>query len=171
MTDVIQKNHPVLRKKAVEVSATEFGSEKISALTKRMSHILAREPHGVALAAPQIGESLRMFIVSGLLFARRDDEGTVIEEHPDLVFINPQLISRSQEKEWVEEGCLSVEGFQGMVERSREATVEAYDERGKRFTLAGTGLLAQIFQHELDHLDGILYIDKACHLQKLSPRR
>lgn len=168
MTDVIQKDHPILRKKAAAVPLAELGSNRVAALAERMSRILAGAPHGVALAAPQVEESLRMFVVSGMLFARRNDQGEVVERHPDLVFINPELISLSEEKELVEEGCLSVEGLQGTVKRSREATIKAYDTGGKQFTLKGAGLLAQIFQHEIDHLNGILYTDKARDLHTLT---
>ncbi|MCI0619828.1 peptide deformylase [Candidatus Wolfebacteria bacterium] len=170
MTDIIQKDNPVLRKRAAEIETGELGGERISALAEQMSKVLAREHHGVALAAPQIGESLRMFIVSGTLFARRDNKGEIVEKHPDLVFINPRLTNTSKETAWVEEGCLSVEGLQGRVERALEATLEAYDATGKPFTLKGAGLLAQIFQHEIDHLNGVLYTDKAKDVYKLSEK-
>ena len=79
----------------------------------------------------------------------------------DLFFINPKISKLSREKDWVPEGCLSVRWLYGMTFRSKKATITAYDENCKKFTRGASGLLAQIFQHECDHLDGILFVDRA----------
>ena len=86
-----------------------------------------------------------------------------------MVFINPKISKLSREKEWVPEGCLSVRPLYGKTLRSKKATVVAYDENGKKFTRGASGLLAQIFQHETDHLDGILFIDHAKDIKEELP--
>ncbi|MFC1730761.1 peptide deformylase, partial [candidate division KSB1 bacterium] len=85
----------------------------------------------------------------------------------DLVYINPKIKKTSKKLSELEEGCLSVEGYSGTVTRSQQVTVEAYDEHGVKFTRGASGLLAQIFQHEIDHLNGVLYIDHARDIKKL----
>jgi len=89
----------------------------------------------------------------------------------DLVFINPEIIKISKKKGSVPEGCLSVRWLYGEVKRSTNATIRAYDENGKIFTRGGGGLLAQIFQHEVDHLNGVLFIDKAKNLVEIKPEK
>ena len=87
----------------------------------------------------------------------------------DIAFINPTIVKLSREKEQIEEGCLSVRYFYGQVIRSKKAKVRAFDEKGVEFELGGSGLLAQIFQHETDHLNGILFTDKATDLVDMPP--
>lgn len=89
----------------------------------------------------------------------------------DLVFINPVLVKESKEKKWMEgEGCLSVRWVYGKVRRSTKVTIRAFDENGKAFERGAGGLLAHIFQHEVDHLNGILFIDKAKDLEEVDPK-
>ena len=129
-----------------------------------MKQILSKEELGVALAAPQIGESLRIFVVAGHALAKRKErkEGEKPEPAPDdIVFINPDIVKISTAKKDKHEGCLSLKGKWGMVPRAEKATVRAYDEHGKLFTRGASGFLAHIFQHEMDHLEGVLYTDKA----------
>lgn len=136
-------------------------------LIREMRTLLLKEEYGVALAAPQVGEGLRLFIVSGRALARAaqdDDDEREPTPLPDQIYINPELTSVSRKKIDKHEGCLSVRGKWGMVPRSEKATVRAYDEHGKRFTRGASGFLAHIFQHEMDHLEGILYTDKAVEL-------
>ena len=83
------------------------------------------------------------------------------EKVRDLIFINPKISKLSREKEWVPEGCLSVRPLYGKTHRSKKAIITAYNEKGKKFTRGASGLLSQIFQHETDHLDGVLFIDHA----------
>jgi peptide deformylase len=126
----------------------------------------------VAIAAPQIGESLRIFIVSGRAFDIEKgiyDENAKKPKSEDLVCINPKIDRLSRDKADMDEGCLSVRYLYGKVKRSKKATVTAYNESGKKFTRGGSGLLAQIFQHETDHLDGVLFIDKAKDVVDLPP--
>lgn len=165
MVQIVQKENPVLRGKALPVAPEAFGSKKLLTVLSHMKKALAKEDDGVAIAAPQIGVPLRIFVVSGKVFTKETDT----EQAPDRVFINPELTKLSKEKEWLEEGCLSVRWKYGEVPRARKATVRAFDENGKPFTLGGSGLLAQIFQHEYDHLNGILFTDTARNVRAIPP--
>lgn len=159
MKEIVQTGHPALKAKALEVPPGEITSPKIRTLIAEMREALANEPLGVAIAAPQLGASVRIFVVSGNALAKRAEKapGTV----PDTVFINPVFVKLSKKKKLLHEGCLSVRGLWGMVERSEKATIHALTERAMPITVNAEGLLAHIFQHEMDHLDGILYIEKA----------
>ncbi len=138
-----------------------------------MSASLKSQDDGVAIAAPQIGYSLRIFVVSGKIFTPprpMDTPPSQGEKIRDMVFINPKISKLSRKKEWVPEGCLSVRPLYGKTFRSVKATVTAYDENGKKFVRGGSGLLAQIFQHETDHLNGILFIDHAKDVKEEAPK-
>lgn len=163
---IVQIGEPVLRAKALPVAQADFGSPKLQKLLARMKELLAREEYGVALAAPQVGEALRLFIVSGKVF-EEPESGDEKEKKipPDRVFINPEITKRSRTKEEMAEGCLSVRGKYGSVVRHQKVTLKAQDEAGRPFTTGASGLVAQIFQHECDHLEGTLYIDKAASLE------
>ncbi len=169
MATILQKESPVLRKIAKEVPVREIPSPRIQKLLSDMSRALAREDDGVALAAPQVGEGLRLFVVSRRIFEQEPDPELSEAFENDLVFINPVLLKKSREKEWVPEGCLSVRWLYGKAKRSVRATVKAYSAQGEEFTLEARGLLAQIFQHEIDHLNGILFIDHAVEIEDLPP--
>jgi len=171
MVKIVQNGEPVLRAVAQEVHIKDIGSKRIQSVLKAMQKALISQDDGVAIAAPQIGESLRIFIVSGRAF---DIEAGVHEENqkpisPDLICINPTITKLSRDKKDMDEGCLSVRYLYGKVKRSNKATVTAWDENGKKFTRGASGLIAQIFQHETDHLDGVLFIDKAKDLVDLPP--
>ncbi len=175
MKRIVQKDTPVLREIAKEVLVEEIATPKIQRVLREMKDALDSQDDGVAIAAPQIGYGLRIFLVSGKVEAimkkneAERDENAPTKVYPDQVYINPVIKKISKEKKWVEEGCLSVRYLYGQVQRSKKATVEAYDEYGKKFIKPGSGLLAQIFQHETDHLNGILFIDKAKNLEELPP--
>jgi|ETNmetMinimDraft_20_1059909.scaffolds.fasta_scaffold186386_2 peptide deformylase len=109
--------------------------------------------NGVGLAAPQINEGLRLIIVS--------------TKKGSIACINPKILRKSLFKEWMEEGCLSVPGKYGIVKRHRSVTVRFIDLKGETVTMKTYGLLSQIFQHEVDHINGILFIDKAKNLKTL----
>ncbi|TSC68286.1 MAG: peptide deformylase [Parcubacteria group bacterium Gr01-1014_72] len=177
MTLIVQKNTPILRKKAREVHLPDIGGKKLTDTLTRMREALAGESDGVAIAAPQIGVSLRVFIVwepalslSEDVLERRAKMERRRQDDRYLVFINPVITKRSREQALLEEGCLSVRWFYGKVRRAKRATIVAYDETGKRFTRGSSGILAQIFQHEADHLDGVLFIDKATDVQEILPQ-
>ncbi len=170
MVKIVQKENKVLRERAEEVPTDEIKSQKVKKVIKEMKKALASQEDGVAIAAPQIGISLRIFVVSGRALAilqGKDKKNT----KPDTVYINPKITKLSQDKEFMEEGCLSVRWFYGKVKRSKKAFVEAYDENGGFFKKGASGILAQVFQHEIDHLDGVLFIDKAKDLEEIPPER
>lgn len=160
---ILQRDEKILRGKARIIPIKDIGSKKIADIIKGMSQALHAEEDGVAIAAPQIGESLRLFIVDSNILVAKKKLGT------DLVFINPEIMKTSKEKKKVEEGCLSIRWLYGQVKRSEKVTIRAFDEKGKQFERGASGLLAQIFQHEVDHLDGILFIDKAENVQEIPP--
>ncbi len=173
---ILQKESAILRKVAESVPIKEIGTPKINKIIAEMKVALASQDDGVAIAAPQIGYPVRIFVVSGKVNSlikkhRKEevDENSPIEIHDDAVFINPIIKKLSKEKETVEEGCLSVRYLYGKVTRAVKASIEAYDGNGKKFTRGATGLLAQIFQHEVDHLNGILFIDKAKFVEEILP--
>jgi peptide deformylase len=167
---IVQKGADVLRKKAGAVPPEEIRGPKIQSIIKEMIKALDEQEDGVAIAAPQIGHSVRIFAVSGKIQSPHYPDIEPGEKiAPPTVYVNPEITKLSREKEWLPEGCLSVRWLYGNVQRSTKATVEAYDENGDRFTRGASGLLAQIFQHEIDHLDGILFVDKAKDLEEAEP--
>ncbi|KKR69815.1 MAG: Peptide deformylase [Candidatus Nomurabacteria bacterium GW2011_GWB1_40_7] len=177
MKKIVQKDDKVLRQNAKEIPIREIATPKIKKILKEMSLALKSQNDGVAIAAPQIGYSLPIFIVSGKIFHKdfikgeKEFKKTPKREIPkDLVFINPKISKLSREKEWVPEGCLSVRWLYGKTFRSKKATIMAYDENGKKFQRGASGLLAQIFQHETDHLKGVLFIDHAKDIKEELPK-
>jgi peptide deformylase len=174
MIKILQQDNPILRKTAHEVLLKDIGSKKIQNILDDMSQALIEQGDGVAIAAPQIGVSLRIFVVSGKIFEEDFIRGEIKKKksiHKDIVFINPIITKRSKDKKALPEGCLSVRWLYGMTKRATKCTVEAYDDSGKQFVYAGTGLMAQIFQHEIDHLDGILFSDHAKDLKDMPPEK
>jgi peptide deformylase len=133
---------PVLRQKARPVGRIDKATQRlIDDMIETM-----RAAEGIGLAAPQIGVLERLFVAE-------------LDERV-YVFINPQIVSLSQETEVAEEGCLSLPGYRGAVERPARATVRGKNRRGKIQTVEAEGLLARCFQHEIDHLDGVLFTDR-----------
>ena len=133
----------ILRQKAQPV---EEINDEIRQLANDMLETMI-DADGVGLAAPQIGRSIRMFVI-------------MADDDVKRVFINPQIIKTSNEVGPYDEGCLSIPQVYETIVRPLEVTVQAYNEKGRPFTLEADGLLARIIQHEYDHLDGILYIDR-----------
>lgn len=164
---IVQIGHPVLREMAQTVPVSEITSPRIQEIIKNMQTALSTQKDGVAIAAPQIGEALRIFLVSDKIMEQADKEYKSIGR--DLVFINPKITKLSRKKEDLEEGCLSVRWKYGKVKRSVQASIEAYDETGTKISRGASGLLAQVFQHETEHLDGILFVDKAYDVHDLPP--
>lgn len=172
---ILQKENPILRKIAKNVDLEDIKNGKINRIIEEMKEALESQDDGVAIAAPQIGYDLRIFVVSGkveeIIKEEAGEEFEPKKKYKDSIFINPVIKKTSKEKRWVEEGCLSVRYLYGKVERSTKTTVEALDENGKKFTRGGSGLMAQIFQHEIDHLDGVLFTDKAEGLEEIPPTK
>ncbi len=177
METIIQKENPLLREEAKEISIEDIKSRKIETVIRRMEKALEKEDDGIAIAAPQIGESLRIFVVSKKIFEimeqEKELEDNLIkekEEYKNLIFINPEIIKTSKEQMLVEEGCLSVRWLYGQVKRAKKVMVKALNQEGKVFTFGASGLMSQVFQHEIDHLNGILFIDKARGLKEMPPK-
>lgn len=161
--EIVQIGEQVLRNKAQEVAHKLFKSKELSLMLRDMKIALDSQKDGVAIAAPQIGLPYRIFLVSEKAY-----HGNAKDVR--LVFINPVITKKSKKTEMMPEGCLSVRWKYGEVKRAVNTTVEAYDENGVKFTRVGGGLLSQIFQHETDHLDGILFIDKAKNVGDHKPK-
>lgn len=144
----------VLRRKAEPV---EVFDEDLRKLVQDMIETM-REAPGVGLAAPQIGISKRLIVVE---FGSEDDESI-----PDQLYVvaNPEIVRQSQETIDGIEGCLSVPGVAGEVERAAVVTVKGQDQYGKKIKIRAQGWLARIFQHEIDHINGVLYTDRAENL-------
>lgn len=183
---IVKEPHKVLRKIAAEVHMRDITTPKIRELIEAMKAALASTPDGVGLAAPQVGKLLAIFIVSEEAeeidraekqgWERRQKENpTEKNEKPYenrewkyYVFINPVVKNFSRRKLDGPEGCLSVPGRFGIVKRYEKITVVARDERGKKFTRGASKFFARVMQHELDHLDGVLFIDKAQEILKVA---
>ena len=178
MATIVQTGDKVLRETAKEIALTEIKTPKIKGILKKMTIALSNAKDGVALAAPQIGLPLRIFIVLKEYTENKTaKELKEIQEKKDektkteiVTFINPKITKISKKKQTVKEGCLSVTGVFGIIARAEKVTVEAYNEKGEKFTRGASGLLAQIFQHEMDHLNGILFTDTAHDLEKIETK-
>lgn len=145
---------PVLRKKAKQVKSIDSSLQK---LIDDMAETMYDAP-GVGLAAPQVGVSKRLIMVD-------TDDGQGLQ-----VVINPKIVKLEGEPEVALEGCLSVPNIYGEVERKVKVTVKGLNKKGKGITIEATGLRARALQHETDHLDGILFTDKAENLRKMEEK-
>ncbi len=150
---VAHMGHPVLRAKARRLEKAEIRSVAVQRLIDDMIETM-HEYHGVGLAAPQIHEELRLFITS--LDAGEDDEADV----ETLTIINPEITVLGSDvvEDW--EGCLSIPEIRGRVPRPREISVRAMDRKGDRIELHARDFHARVIQHETDHLDGVLFVDR-----------
>lgn len=151
---VVQEGDPVLRKKAEPVKNPK--APEIQNLIANMI-LTMKMANGIGLAAPQIGRSSRLFTVN--------IDGKIY------VFINPEVKDISSEKVPFEEGCLSVQKVWGPVIRPKKLTIKALDQDGELIKIRAKGLLARVIQHELDHLNGTLFVDKAEKLYKIEKNK
>jgi peptide deformylase len=161
---IVQAGEPVLRRRARDLTPEEMTSPAVRQLISLMRETM-RDAPGVGLAAPQVGVDVRLAVIedraeyqAGLsaeeLAAR---ERKPVDFH---VIINPRLVVEDPEPVEFYEGCLSVSGFSALVRRARGVRVEAFNENGEALSLQARGWYARILQHEIDHLDGMLYIDR-----------
>ena len=160
----------MLRETAAPVPEELFGSAELTRLIADMEESLDREPEGVALAAPQIGVSYRLFIVRNDRTLPSPVQPSESSPHPAAevaVYINPKIVKTSRKRAHAEEGCLSVRGVYGTALRHERVTVRARRPDGSSFERGASGLLAQIFEHEMDHLNGTLFIDHAENLVRI----
>jgi peptide deformylase len=158
MAKLVAQNHPALHAISEEITAEDFSNGTVAKILKGMRQAIKEYSvdgfSAVAIAAPQIGVDKRMFLIE-------DQSGSPEERFPTIIAINPRITKYSKKSHVVGEGCLSVPKLYGVVKRHTNVTLEALDENGAPFTRGAGGLLAQIIQHECDHLDGTLFIDRA----------
>jgi peptide deformylase len=160
---IARMGHPVLRQKCKPIDPDHITGTEVQRLIRDMLETMV-EYAGVGLAAPQVYEPVRLVIAGG----EEDEEG-----HPHLrVLINPEIsVVDADDQIGMYEGCLSVPGLRGYVERPSAIHVEAYDERGEKVAIDLEGFPAVVLQHECDHLDGVLYIDRIEDTAKLGFER
>ncbi|MFH1181147.1 MAG: peptide deformylase [bacterium] len=146
---ILKYPNPILKKKSGEVKEI---NEEIKKLSQDMLEAL-RQAQGVGLAAPQISELKRIIIVK------------------DRAFINPEIVKKTKEKALAEEGCLCFPGIYLKVKRAKGVEIKALDLEGREIKIKAVGLLARVFQHEIDHLNGVLIIDRLTFWQRWKIRK
>lgn len=171
--EILTSEHPVLRQKAKKVKRVDASIQKLIDDMLDSMH----EANGLGLAAPQIGVGLRVLVIEmpaddtdDSVEARMRDDHRVTYNGEKYVLVNPEIV-KAEGEQFGEEGCLSIPGYVGLVRRAMKVTVKGLDRKGKEVKYKGEGLLARAFQHEIDHLDGILFTDrleKPEHLLKLT---
>ena|ERR1051325_4262101 len=164
MLEIVQAGDPVLRKQGRTLSVDEIRSPRIQELIGLM-HETMREAPGVGLAAPQIGESLQLAVIEDREDYIKDLSAEQLAKYqrsavPFHVIINPKLTALDNSLVEFYEGCLSVNGYTAVVDRALNVRVECLNERGEALTINAHGWYARILQHEIDHLNGILYVDR-----------
>ena len=175
MREILQDGEKILREIAKPVPENLFGSAELKRLIADMAEALDAFPEGVAIAAPQIGVSYRIFVVRKDRTLPANAQGSTLNPNSQgqtlksevEVYINPEIVKTSRKKAKADEGCLSVHGVYGTTKRHERITIKARRADGARFQRGAGGLMAQIFEHEIDHLNGILFIDHAEHLIRL----
>lgn len=167
MVAIVTIPHPALRKVSDVVSEKDLSKSEFKKLLADLSVALRTRDDGVGLSAPQIAINKRVFVVSGKVFDKDWMKNRKVEgELPaDEYFINPVITKFSKKLSTAEEGCLSIPNTYGMVKRPSNVTLEYIDQSGEKKIKKATALLARIFQHEMDHLDGILFTDKATDIK------
>ena len=161
---VARMGHPVLR---IKTPALERAAIKSAAVQKLIDDMMdtMREYHGVGLAAPQVHEGVRLFVAA----LDTDDRGEDVADIEPIALINPDITPVAGTEiveDW--EGCLSIPDIRGRVPRAREIAVRAYDRKGARLEISAHGFPARVIQHETDHLDGILFVDRMKSFESLT---
>ena len=161
---IVQAGDPVLRKQSRPLTKAEILSPSIQELIPLMRDTM-REAPGVGLAAPQIGQSIQLAVIEDRANYIKDISAEALAKRqrsaiPFHVIINPKLTVVGNSSAVFFEGCLSVEGYQAVVDRALDVRVECLNERGEEIKIKALGWYARILQHEIDHLNGILYIDR-----------
>ena len=152
---ICRMGNPILRKKARQVPKNYLETERFSQLLLDMKDSM-KHYGGIGIAAPQIGVDLSVALIELMGFNRYGQEVNL----PLTTFINPKIEYLTEEKQGFWEGCLSVPGLRGFVERPNKVKVTYMNEKGEDKELIAEGFLATVLQHELDHLEGVLYIDR-----------
>lgn len=174
---IARMGNPVLREKARELTLEEIRSDEFDRLLEDMVDTM-EEYGGIGLAAPQVHESLAVAIIdyeddnprySEQTAKASPGAGEELHSMPLAVFINPKIIVLDSTEQGFWEGCLSVPEIRGLVHRPRKIRVDYLDRDGKPQSLVAEGFLATVFQHELDHLDGTLFIDRIRNVPGATP--
>lgn len=162
--NILRMGHPLLRQRSRELSKEEILSDWFKSLIFDMTETM-HATNGVGIAAPQIGEMVRVSVVE---FANENARYPEMGEQTLTVFVNPvlKMTNLSEQSFW--EGCLSVPDLRGLVSRPSGVFAEFLDEKATKKTLQADGFLATVLQHEFDHLDGILYVDRLRDTTRLS---
>ncbi|MFP4382943.1 MAG: peptide deformylase [Spirochaetia bacterium] len=142
MLEIIKVPNPALNESADEIDTIDKATAELAG---EMINLMIKEK-GIGLAAPQVNLNKRLFVVS-------------LQGDTPRIFINPQIIETSLEETEMEEGCLSIPGIYTDIKRPAAVRVQAWNERGRPFTLEADGILARVIQHEFDHLQGVLFVD------------
>ena len=155
---VARMGHPVLRRRARPLEPDEISTPRIQQLIDDMFETM-RDSEGIGLAGPQVYESIRLFV------AGVDDEERMM---PPVVMINPEVtpVGSDVEEDW--EGCLSIPDIRGRVSRATDIKVRALDRHGKPISMTADGFPARVIQHEVDHLDGVLFFDRMTSFESLT---
>ncbi len=162
--EIIQTGNPVLRQRARPLSVAEIRSRETQKLIESMRECMHEAP-GVGLAAPQLGLALQLAVIEDREDYHKDVSEALLKERerrpvPFHAIINPELVDMGEERVEFFEGCLSLTGFTALVPRARSVRVACLDERGESKVIEASGWYARILQHEIDHLNGTLYIDR-----------
>ncbi len=160
---ITQFGNPILRRKQKSVSESMLHAGTFRALVKKMFPTMHRA-NGVGLAAPQVGKNMSFAVVEVRKTRLRPDTTPLAKT----VIINPRITSHSRKVEYDWEGCLSLESVRGLVPRYKEIAVEYEDLSGKKIVRNLKGYHARVFQHEIDHLNGILYVDRMDDMRTLT---
>lgn len=142
MLEIIKVPNPALNESAEEIDTIDKAAAELAG---EMINLMIKEK-GIGLAAPQVNLNKRLFVVN-------------LQGDTPRIFINPQIIETSLEEAEMEEGCLSIPGIYTDIKRPAAVRIQAWNERGRPFTLEADGILARVIQHEFDHLQGVLFID------------
>ena len=154
--EILKLGNPILRRKAKEVSKEEILSENIQNLIDDMWNVMEKAG-GIGLAAPQIGISIQLAVIK---LERSSDRYENLEDSEEFIIFNPELEVINPEKQGFWEGCLSVPGLRGYVKRPKKLKISYLNEKAEKKVVIVEDFLATVFQHELDHLFGYLYVDR-----------
>jgi len=162
--EIVQAGNPILRQRARPLSASDIRSREIQKLIDSMRTCMHEAP-GVGLAAPQLGLALQLAVIEDREEYHKDVSEALLKERerspvPFQIIVNPTIEEIGDEKAEFFEGCLSLSGFSALVPRARAVRVTCLDERGEHKVIEASGWYARILQHEVDHLNGTLYIDR-----------
>jgi peptide deformylase len=160
LLEVVRLGHPILRSVAEDVPEEWFGGARLADLGRAMVHTMVEE-EGVGLAAPQVAEGLRLF---AYWVPETDREPGVAPT----ILVNPEVRAIGDEAEEGWEGCLSIPGLRGLVPRHRRVKVKARDIEGEHVSLTADGFHARVIQHENDHLEGIVFLDRMTSVRSLA---